>query len=167
MECYDDELPARKFDNFQFVDFNKVRRCPRGVSDTMEAMEARFALHALMELPDQYPFIKQAGLLDPARFPHHFKTPPSLAISPHSQFAPQQTQSSEERRGLHLSSGVTPDASPQIVPPPPLTDSSLLSPVLQPPKGHGDWPEPPSYESMPITPIPITQVGHVAPAAPW
>jgi len=70
MEQYDDELPARRFDNFQFVEFTKLCRQSRGTKDrSVEAMEARFALAALMEIPDQYSYIKRAGLLDPASFP--------------------------------------------------------------------------------------------------
>eukprot|EP01114_Cavostelium_apophysatum_P014376 TRINITY_DN3714_c0_g1_i1.p1 TRINITY_DN3714_c0_g1~~TRINITY_DN3714_c0_g1_i1.p1 ORF type:complete len:288 (+),score=39.88 TRINITY_DN3714_c0_g1_i1:33-896(+) len=49
MEEFDDGLPQRKFDNFQFVEFNRVRdgRNP----------EVQFAVEALMELPDQYKLI--------------------------------------------------------------------------------------------------------------
>ena len=72
MEEYDDELPDRKFDNFQFVCYNKIRRDARAnasrVGATGEAAEAfvsaQFALHALMEIPDQYTYIRQAGLLE-------------------------------------------------------------------------------------------------------
>ena len=57
MQEFDDSLPARKFDNFQFVDYNKVLTYGTNVETT-------FALHALMELPDQYKQIRKLGLLD-------------------------------------------------------------------------------------------------------
>lgn len=56
MEEFDDELPKRKFDNFQLVIFNDV---------TKNAMhrEAEFARHALMEIPEQFKCIKSLGYL--------------------------------------------------------------------------------------------------------
>jgi len=58
MEEFDDELPTRKFDNFQFVELNKtLRQNPRN-------FDAAFALNALMEVPEQYDYIKRLGLLD-------------------------------------------------------------------------------------------------------
>jgi len=88
MEHYDDELPTRKFDNFQFVDYTAVvsqaRRKSQGGSSTSAMVEARFALAALMEIPDQYAYIKQAGLLRRTAF----RTPPRaamLAPSPRSE----------------------------------------------------------------------------------
>ena len=52
MEEFDDKIPERDFDNFQFVDFYKImRRC--------ENKEVEFARHALMEIPDQYTYIQK------------------------------------------------------------------------------------------------------------
>ena len=59
MNDFDDRLPERQFDNFQFVDFHKAKegaKCP----------EAAVALAALMEIPDQYRFIMEHDLLHKA-----------------------------------------------------------------------------------------------------
>ncbi|KAJ7945213.1 E3 ubiquitin-protein ligase RGLG2-like protein [Quillaja saponaria] len=50
MHQFDDNIPQRAFDNFQFVNFTKIK------SDSKEASEkeAAFALAALMEIPFQY-----------------------------------------------------------------------------------------------------------------
>jgi len=59
MEEFDDELPARKFDNFQFVPFNSVmQKNPPG-----DARDAGFAVAALMEIPEQFKLIKKLGYL--------------------------------------------------------------------------------------------------------
>ena len=56
MEAFDQRLPARRFDNFHFVDFNEVFQ---GSEDP----EYQFALQALMEIPRQYLAIKNDDLL--------------------------------------------------------------------------------------------------------
>jgi len=56
MEEFDDKLPERRFDNFQFVPF----------SDTMKRAEDReitFSVSALQEIPEQYQAIRKLGLL--------------------------------------------------------------------------------------------------------
>jgi len=58
METFDDELPQRKFDNFQFVDFNSVMTRPM-----VENYDCEFAVAALQEVPEQYAEIKKLGLL--------------------------------------------------------------------------------------------------------
>jgi hypothetical protein len=58
MEEFDDALPQRRWDNFQFVAFG-TSHC--GASE--EERDARFAMHALMEIPEQFQMIKAMGLL--------------------------------------------------------------------------------------------------------
>jgi len=60
MNEFDDGLPQRKFDNFQFVNFYDVIR---GNQVSVEATEVGFALAALQEIPEQYQAIRNLGLL--------------------------------------------------------------------------------------------------------
>lgn len=57
MHEYDELLPQRRFDNFQFIEFEDVIRHAK-YPDTA------FALQALMEIPDQYKAIKELGLIE-------------------------------------------------------------------------------------------------------
>lgn len=58
MEEFDDELPERRFDNFQFVNFHEVMSKPH-----VENYDIEFAVSALMEIPDQYTLCVKLGLL--------------------------------------------------------------------------------------------------------
>jgi hypothetical protein len=61
MEEFDDGLPERKFDNFQFVDFGKIAKQTAGAS--FNTMLVRFATAAMMEIPEQLHAIKKLQLL--------------------------------------------------------------------------------------------------------
>jgi len=52
MKEFDDKLPQRKFDNFQFVPFSETL-------ERAENREVKFSVAALQEIPDQYDAIKK------------------------------------------------------------------------------------------------------------
>ncbi len=60
MEHYDDELKGRRFDNFQFVNYQEVY-------DYCKQYEVNFntafAIRTLMEIPDQYQYLKQHQMI--------------------------------------------------------------------------------------------------------
>jgi len=56
MERYDDQLPARKFDNFQFVNFDLIMR-------QFDGNDSSFAMYTLQEIPQQYQAICKLGYL--------------------------------------------------------------------------------------------------------
>lgn len=57
MEEFDDNLPDRKFDNFQFVQMNKV------MEENPSNAEVAFAIAALMEIPEQFMAIRSLGYI--------------------------------------------------------------------------------------------------------
>ncbi|KAK7266606.1 hypothetical protein RIF29_19255 [Crotalaria pallida] len=59
MKEFDDNIPSRAFDNFQFVNFTEI------MSKNADATrrEAEFALAALMEIPSQYKATLDHGIL--------------------------------------------------------------------------------------------------------
>ncbi|KAI3737376.1 hypothetical protein L2E82_27376 [Cichorium intybus] len=63
MKEFDDNIPARSFDNFQFVNFTEI------MSKNMDSSrkEAEFALSALMEIPSQYKATLELNLLGTRR----------------------------------------------------------------------------------------------------
>lgn len=77
MDRFDDDLPERRFDNFQFVEFSRVfDKYPA------ERREAAFATHALMEVPEQYRAVKRLGLLREGRAMPNFRMPPKPCNPP-------------------------------------------------------------------------------------
>lgn len=63
MTAFDDSLPQRKFDNFQFVNFTKCMHEASASGVSHEKMSARFARNALMEIPEQYRAVLAMNLL--------------------------------------------------------------------------------------------------------
>ncbi|CAI0454741.1 unnamed protein product [Linum tenue] len=59
MKEFDDNIPAREFDNFQFVNFTEIML--KNVDQSRK--ETQFALSALMEIPPQYKATMELGLL--------------------------------------------------------------------------------------------------------
>ncbi len=56
MHEFDDKLPQRRFDNFQFVPFHDIML-------KAENREVTFSIEALQEIPEQFQAIKKLGLL--------------------------------------------------------------------------------------------------------
>lgn len=65
MENFDDNLPERKFDNFQFIPFDDVVNHPKDKSHFPKVKDSnmRIAMSALQEIPEQYEQIKKLGYL--------------------------------------------------------------------------------------------------------
>ncbi|XP_073124150.1 E3 ubiquitin-protein ligase RGLG3-like isoform X2 [Henckelia pumila] len=59
MKQFDDNIPARDFDNIQFVNFTEIM----SKNIPLAQREAEFALWALMEIPSQYKATLELGLL--------------------------------------------------------------------------------------------------------
>ncbi|XP_048429888.1 E3 ubiquitin-protein ligase RGLG4-like isoform X1 [Pyrus x bretschneideri] len=59
MRKFDDKLPSREFDNFQFVNFTEIM----SKHTTSSEKETAFALAALMEIPIQYKAAVEFGIL--------------------------------------------------------------------------------------------------------
>ncbi|CAH9104463.1 unnamed protein product [Cuscuta europaea] len=63
MKEFDDNIPARAFDNFQFVNFTEIMA--KNLDRTRK--EAEFALSALMEIPTQYRATLELNILGASR----------------------------------------------------------------------------------------------------
>eukprot|EP00268_Persea_americana_P004686 TRINITY_DN1151_c0_g1_i1.p1 TRINITY_DN1151_c0_g1~~TRINITY_DN1151_c0_g1_i1.p1 ORF type:complete len:456 (+),score=79.40 TRINITY_DN1151_c0_g1_i1:425-1792(+) len=76
MKEFDDNIPARAFDNFQFVNFTEIM----AKNMPLSRKETEFALAALMEIPSQYKATLELKLLGRRRgkSPDRFPLPPPL-----------------------------------------------------------------------------------------
>lgn len=80
MREFDDNIPARAFDNFQFVNFTEIMS--KNVDSRRKQTE--FALSALMEIPSQYKATLELGLLGRRRLdaPERIPVPPPAYVTP-------------------------------------------------------------------------------------
>ncbi|XP_073137160.1 E3 ubiquitin-protein ligase RGLG2-like [Henckelia pumila] len=76
MKEFDDNIPARDYDNFQFVNFTEIMS--KNVHQSRK--ETEFALAALMEIPAQYKATMELNLLGTRRgnIPHRIALPPPV-----------------------------------------------------------------------------------------
>ncbi|KAH1077518.1 hypothetical protein GYH30_052853 [Glycine max] len=86
MKEFDDNIPARAFDNFQFVNFTEIM----SKSIPPSRKEAAFALAALMEIPSQYMAAIELNLLGSrqANAPQRHALPPPTYSSRAARFEP-------------------------------------------------------------------------------
>ncbi|XP_010478000.1 PREDICTED: E3 ubiquitin-protein ligase RGLG2-like [Camelina sativa] len=79
MRQFDDNIPARAFDNFQFVNFTEIMA--KNIDPGRK--EAEFALSALMEIPSQYKATLELGLLGrrTGKSPNKIALPPRISAT--------------------------------------------------------------------------------------
>ncbi|KAL3751816.1 hypothetical protein ACJRO7_012622 [Eucalyptus globulus] len=92
MKEFDDNIPARAFDNFQFVNFTEI------MSKNVDASrkQAEFALDALMEVPSQYKATIELGILGQQKgiSPERIPLPPPIHGSIARPFQSKNSQHS-------------------------------------------------------------------------
>ncbi|MED6184466.1 E3 ubiquitin-protein ligase rglg3 [Stylosanthes scabra] len=100
MQQFDDNIPERLFDNFQFVNFTKIMS-----ENTDESKkETAFALAALMEIPFQYRVAQNIQLNNDSPVYHHKRPlPPPKEVIAHDNAVPpvppptEMLESAEEK----------------------------------------------------------------------
>lgn len=114
MQAFDDLIPSRLWDNWQFVNYNAVTRSLQRVTGAADAADAAFALACLQEVPAQYETCRRLGLLN--RRPT--STPPQTSV----RILPPPVR---ERRVPTPPAPMRP--TPASAPPPPSSSSSDAS----------------------------------------
>ncbi|KAK8643491.1 hypothetical protein V6N13_012786 [Hibiscus sabdariffa] len=101
MEEFRDNIPARAFDNFQFVNFTEIMS--KNTDPLIKQVE--FALSALMEIPSQYKAIIELGLLGGRRANALERVPRPPPMYGASSFNNQNSRSSSFHRDAYPYSG--------------------------------------------------------------
>ncbi|OAY84454.1 E3 ubiquitin-protein ligase RGLG2 [Ananas comosus] len=114
MKEFDDNIPARAFDNFQFVNFTEIMS--RNIPQTRK--EAAFALGALMEIPSQYKATLELGILGRtvAKSPERVPLPPPTGSSGAYSSGTKSFKSSSFQQSTTTYPGYdsTPSAAPSV-----------------------------------------------------
>eukprot|EP00658_Telonema_sp_P-2_P028428 TRINITY_DN21783_c0_g1_i2.p1 TRINITY_DN21783_c0_g1~~TRINITY_DN21783_c0_g1_i2.p1 ORF type:complete len:188 (-),score=29.53 TRINITY_DN21783_c0_g1_i2:128-691(-) len=136
MQEFDDGLPQRHFDNFQFVPYEEIR-----ASCLPEEFEARLAVACLMEIPAQFQALRSLGLL---LEPTHSCAPRATRVNstanelhelpsaPHGKGSTNQAHQRGHQRVLQAAESM---ASAQDTSPPenfvcPITHELMTDPVV-------------------------------------
>ncbi|KAK9104302.1 hypothetical protein Scep_021146 [Stephania cephalantha] len=95
MKEFDDNIPARSFDNFQFVNFTDImlKNIPPSRKET------EFALSALMEIPSQYKATIELSILGNRQrrnAPERVPLPPPLYAAPSASSKPYRSSSFQQ-----------------------------------------------------------------------
>ncbi|KAG5244565.1 E3 ubiquitin-protein ligase [Salix suchowensis] len=91
MREFDDNIPARAFDNFQFVNFTEIMS--KNIYESRK--ETEFALASLMEIPSQHKATIELGLLGHQRGISPLRVPlPPPIYGPHSSIRSKASRSS-------------------------------------------------------------------------
>lgn len=92
MHKFDDNIPARSFDNFQFVNFTDIM----SKSIAADRKEAEFALSALMEIPTQY-----KATLDLQLLGRRQGITPRVPLPPPTRTAYSRSTSFDQQSGVY------------------------------------------------------------------
>lgn len=63
---FDESLPKRPWDNFHFVEYHKIVNSTGNTNNNQNDYDSKalaFAIHSLLEIPDQYNYINKIGLI--------------------------------------------------------------------------------------------------------
>lgn len=115
MQHFDDCIPDRAFDNFQFVNFTDIM----STSKDMSKKEAAFALAALMEIPSQY---KATQGLRPPEMHGQKAGPPRILPPPNKVLEHDNAAASHPPTASSRSTGVGKNAADEQVCPVCLTN---------------------------------------------
>ncbi|KAI3452495.1 hypothetical protein Pfo_009159 [Paulownia fortunei] len=113
MREFDDNIPSRDFDNFQFVNFTEIM----SKNAHQSRKETEFALAALMEIPSQYKATMELNLLGGRKG----NTPERVALPPPiygaafgSGSKPSRTTSFQHSSSSYYKHNVSADAAPPV-----------------------------------------------------
>ncbi|MQL67651.1 hypothetical protein F6Q10_35160, partial [Streptomyces vinaceus] len=109
----DDNIPARDFDNFQFVNFTEImaKNVPQAQKET------EFALSALMEIPSQYKATMELSLLggQTGKSPSRVALPPPMyGATSVGHSKPSRATSFQQPASSYYGYGTPADAAPHL-----------------------------------------------------